>query len=101
MKSTSKLLREQIKEMNKLLKLKDDRIRELEKKLLDETMVRITQPTRQTVFVSSIWTSCVHEYDFAPYVGDIVSPPRCKKCGVSQWGQMTVTSDAVKCLKTS
>lgn len=70
-------LRRQIKELEKLVELKDRRIAELEKLTIPVSTpisVPFVQPTQIQPFI----VTCQHEYP-SPWFG--ITPPSCKKCG--------------------
>ena len=92
------LLKLQVEALEKLIRVKQETIAELEKQLnLARTNPVTIQylPNPNTILIPSVWTTpvvdiCQHEY---PFPWHSISPPPCKKCGktASQW---TVTCDS-------
>lgn len=81
------ILKEQVKELEKLLQLKDRRIKELEDMISNSIMFPKTQ--NGSISVPSQWTICEHEYP-SPWMGTV--PPHCTKCGRQAVSFFTITS---------
>jgi hypothetical protein len=80
------LLKLQIEALEKLVKIKQDTVAELERQL---TLRPLFQPLPQ-ISIPSVWQvdPCQHEY---PETWGGTVPPSCKKCGKSMTPYYTVT----------
>jgi hypothetical protein len=88
--STLSILKAQVKELEKLLELKDKRIKELEKTINENVLFpRIGTGSSGTITVPSQWTICDHVYP-TPWLGTV--PPACLKCGQPAPYTVTLTN---------
>ena len=74
------VLRLQVAELEKLVAMKDTRIRELELQRMGPDL----SPPVIIPYMRPVQWQCVHEY---PNPWDSITPPTCKKCGMQapQW----------------
>ena len=74
-----RVLKDQIKEMQELIKLKDARILELEKRELERTLYTV-KTTQVLPAETPIFSYCIHEFEWitTPDLG--FAPALCKKC---------------------
>jgi len=79
------LLKMQVEALEKLVRLKQETITELERQL---SLRPLFQPLPQ-ISIPSVWQVCQHEYP-NPWGG--TTPPPCKKCGQSAPNYTITTS---------
>lgn len=76
------ILKEQVKELSRLLELKDKRIQELE--------FLVSQNKTITIFNTPNIIGCSHDYP-SPWLS--TTPPTCKKCGLQATNYITLSTN--------